>query len=359
MNATHPLFKFLVFTAVCLAFTAWLVVMIGNISFEPRLSYAADFDDVQGLLVNDDVKLAGVTVGKVTGIQHLPRGRARVDFTVRDGVALPEDSTLTIRWRNVMGLRFLYVDPGGAQEVVAAGHVFPNDQTRAPADLGSLLQRLGPFMQALSPQLQNELLRGLSEGLVGNEQEIRALIEEGADLTTAIASRDAEIDSLLRNSATVLDAYASREDELRGLLDSFAEVSSTLSERNDELERAIVAIADGQEELEHLVDTNRGEIEGTIDALEDLTTVLASDREGFEDVLETSPRGVLGYHLISRTGQWFNIRAVGASVADTVVSTERGAAYPRPDGRSSRSSPEALDELLNPSPGAHQAGGDA
>ncbi|MEX2503683.1 MAG: MCE family protein [Egicoccus sp.] len=346
MNASHPLLKFTVFSLMCLAFTAWLVVMIGNISFESRLGYAADFDNVQGLLVNDDVKISGVTVGKVTGIEHLPGGRARVEFSVRDGVALPEDSNVTIRWRNVMGLRFLYVEPGGQGEVVAAGHVFPVAQTRSPADLGSLLQRLGPFMQSLAPELQNELLQGLSEGLVGNEEEVRSLIEQGADLTTTIASRDAEIDSLLRNSATVLDAYAAREQDLRELLDSFAEVSGTLSERNDELERAIVAIADGQEELEYLVETNRANVEGTIDAVEELTTVLASDREGFETVLETSPRGVLGYHLISRTGQWFNIRAVGASVADQVVSTERGAAYPREGGRSSRSSPSALNELL-------------
>jgi len=201
------------------------------------------------------------------------------------------------------------------------------------------------------------LLHGLSEGLVGNEEEIRSLISQGADLTAAIANRDAEIDSLLRNSATVLDAYASREQDLRGLLDSFAEVSSTLAERNDELERAIVAIADGQEELEHFVDTNRANIEGTVDALEDLTNVLASDREGFETILETSPRGVLGYHLISRTGQWFNIRAVGASVADQVVATERGAAYPREGGRSSRSSPSALDDFFGSPPGADRAGG--
>ncbi|MFA9429380.1 MCE family protein [Egicoccus sp. AB-alg2] len=346
MNARHPLPKFVVFALVCLGFTAWLVVMIGNISFESRLTYAADFGDVQGLLVNDDVKVAGVTVGKVTGIEHLPGGRARVSFSVRDQVSLPSDSTVTVRWRNVLGLRFLYVEPGSGGEVVAAGHVFPLEQTRAPADLGSLLQRLAPFMQALDPRLQNELLQGLSEGLVGNEQEVRSLIAQGAELTTAIAGRDAEIDSLLRNSATVLDAYAAREQELRGLLDSFAEVSSTLAERNDELERAIMALADGQEELQRLVDTNRGEIEGGIDALEDLTTVLAADREGLERALETSPRGLVSYHLMSRTGQWFNIRAVGASVADTVVSTERGAAYPRAGGRSSRSSGAALSELF-------------
>jgi phospholipid/cholesterol/gamma-HCH transport system substrate-binding protein len=344
MNASFPLLKFAVFAVVCLAFTAWLVVTIGNISFESRATYAADFTDVQGLLVNDDVKISGVTVGKVQGIEHLPGGLARVHFSARDDVAIPEDSTLTIRWRNVMGLRFLYVEPGGEGQPVAADHTFPTDQTRSPADLGSLLQRMTPFIQALEPELQNQILQAFSEALVGREDEVRSLISQGAELTQTIASRDAEIESLLTNSVTVMDAYARRAEELQGLLDSFAEVSDTLASRNHELEAAIVALADGQEELQRFVESNRAEVEGTIDALEDLTAVLGEDHELLARGLETTPRGLVGYHLISRTGQWFNNRAVGASVGDNVLTTERGAAYPRGDGRVSRG--QALSEFL-------------
>jgi phospholipid/cholesterol/gamma-HCH transport system substrate-binding protein len=344
MNERFPLLKFGIFTVVCLGFTAWLVITIGNISFETRASYAGDFTDVQGLLVNDDVKISGVTVGKVDRIEHLPGGTARVHFSVRDEIEVPEDSALTIRWRNVFGLRFLYIEPGDEGEIVAAGHTFPADQTRSPADLGSLLQRMAPFIQALEPELQNQVLEAFSEALVGREDEVRSLISEGAELTQTIASREAEIESLLTNSVTVLDAYARREQQLRGLLESFAEVSDTLASRNDELERAIVALADGQEEVQRFVETNRGEIEGTIDALEDLSAVLGADHDQLSWALESTPSGLVGYHLISRSGQWFNNRAVGGSVGGTVVTTERGAAFPRGDGRVDRG--RALSEFL-------------
>jgi phospholipid/cholesterol/gamma-HCH transport system substrate-binding protein len=344
MNERFPLLKFSIFAVVCLGFTAWLVIMIGNVSFESRATYAGDFTNVQGLLVNDDVKVAGVTVGKVESIEHQPGGTVRVSFSVRDDIDLPEDSTLTIRWRNVLGLRFLYVEPGGEGAPVEHDHVFAADQTRSPADLGSLLQRMTPFVRALEPELQNQVLQAFSEALVGNEEEVRSLISQGAELTQTIASRDAEIESLLTNSVTVLDAYARREQQLRGLLDSFAEVSDTLASRNDELEAAIVALADGQEELQRFVETNRADLEGTIDALGDLSDVLGEDHDQLSWALESTPRGLVGYHLISRTGQWFNNRAVGASVGDVVVTTERGAAYPRPDGSADRG--RALSEFL-------------
>jgi phospholipid/cholesterol/gamma-HCH transport system substrate-binding protein len=333
VNESRPLLKFGLFALMCLAFTGLLVVVIGNISFTPRAQYAAAFDDVQGLLVNDDVKIAGVTLGRVEGIDHEPGGVVRVDFSLNDDVAVPEDSVVTIRWRNVTGLRYLYVEPGDGAPVDPE-HLFPRDQTRSPANLGSLLQRLTPFIDALDPGQQNQILEALSTALIGREQEVQDLIRQGGELTQTIASRETEIERLLNNSVTVLDAYAVREQQLRGLIDSFAEVAQTLRERNDELDSAIVSIADGQEELARLVEANDDEIRLTLDALERATTIISDQADDFERILATSPRGLVGYHLISRTGQWFNIRAVGMSVGGEVVTTERGAAKPRGDGGS-------------------------
>lgn len=348
MNERFPLLKFGAFSLMCLAFTGLLVVVIGNISFTPRAVYAATFDDVQGLLVNDDVKIAGVTLGRVEGISHQPGGAVTVDFSLDDDIEVPEDSVVSIRWRNVTGLRYLYVEPGDGAPVEPE-HTFPREQTRSPADLGSLLHRLTPFIDALDPAQQNQILEALSTALVGREEEIQDLIRQGGELTQTIASRDQEIERLLTNSVTVLDAYAAREEQLRGLIDSFAEVATTLRERNDELDSAIVSIADGQEELHRLVEANDEEIGLTLDALERLTSVLRAQADDFERTLASSPRGLVGYHLISRTGQWFNIRSIGTSVGGEVVTTERGAAKPGEDGGSEGGgvSSDALAELFS------------
>jgi phospholipid/cholesterol/gamma-HCH transport system substrate-binding protein len=348
MNERFPLLKFGAFSVMCLAFTGLLVIVIGNISFTPRAVYAATFDDVQGLLVNDDVKIAGVTLGRVEGIDHRPGGAVTVDFSLDDHIQVPEDSVVSIRWRNVTGLRYLYLEPGEGAPVEPR-HTFPREQTRSPADLGSLLHRLTPFIDALDPAQQNQILEALSTALVGREDEVQDLIRQGGELTQTIASRDQEIERLLTNSVTVLDAYAAREEQLRGLIDSFAEVSTTLRERNDELDSAIVSIADGQEELHRLVAANDEEIARTLDALERLTGVLREQADDFERTLASSPRGLVGYHLISRTGQWFNIRSVGTSVGGEVVTTERGATKPGEDGGSEGGgvSSDALAELFS------------
>jgi phospholipid/cholesterol/gamma-HCH transport system substrate-binding protein len=331
MRQRHPTLKFGLFALVCLLFTGWLVVTIGKISFQARATYSAEFDDVLGLLVNDDVKISGVTVGQVRAIEHIPGGRARVTFAVDETFDIPEDSRIEIRWWNLLGLRMMYVVPGSGP-AAPRDHEFPRDQTSSPADLGSLLLRLTPFIDALQPELQNQVLQALSTALVGREADVQDLIRHGAELTTTIAGRDQEITSLLQNSATILDAYAAREQQLRGLLDSFAEVATTLRERNDELDAAIISLADGQAELRRLVEANEDEIRLTLDALEAVTAVLSADHARLSRLLETAPDGILAYHLTSRVGQWFNVRPPGISGGGDVLSTERGAYYPRSPG---------------------------
>jgi phospholipid/cholesterol/gamma-HCH transport system substrate-binding protein len=339
MTTSHPLLKFLGFTAVCIGFSVWLVMMIGNISFESRHTYSAEFADAQGLLVNDMVKISGVNVGKVTGIEVQPGGLAKVTFEVRDDVALPRDSRVVVRWRDVFGLRFLYVQPGTGP-AVDPEHSFPPDQTAGPSDLGLLLQRMVPVIRALDPEVQNQVLEALSEALVGRTDEVQDLISQGASLTQAVASREDELGRLLDSSAQIMDAYADRDEQLKGLLDSFTDVSETIAGRNDTLERSIVALADVQQELRRLVEANDANLKGALDEAEQITEVLSVNHDNLEDIMERSSRGLVSYHLISRIGQFFNIRAVGFSLDGEYVEgvmTERGARLWSEEGSSNAS----------------------
>lgn len=327
MNDRHPLLKFLAFTVVCLGFAGWLIAVIGNISFESRTDYSAVFSDAQGLLVNDAVKISGVTVGKVTGIEVVDGRKAKVDFAVRDDIALGDQTNATIRWRDVIGLRFLYLQPAGDGRL-EAGTTIPDERTTEPADIGLLLERLTPVMRALDPEKGNQVVEALAEALVGREQEVQQLIAEGASLTSALADREDTIASLLRNASTVLEAYNAREGQLRGLLDSFAGVADTVAARNDTLVAAVVALADSQEELARLVDANDGEILDALDALDVITSVLAVNHDNLERALTHTGRGLVSYHRISSLGQWFNIRAVGFSSEEETINAERGGTPP-------------------------------
>ena len=73
--------KLTIFMVVTTLATSVLVVTIGNLSFADKTEYHAIFTDATAVTDGDDVRIAGVRVGSVTGIEihdrDWPRCRSR------------------------------------------------------------------------------------------------------------------------------------------------------------------------------------------------------------------------------------------------------------------------------------------
>src|SRR5439155_24936663 len=119
---------------------------------------SAVFQNAAGVFKGHAVKLAGVDVGRVTGTE-IQDGHAVVHFNVDDDVKLTTDSIVAIRWRNILGLRFLYVYPGdGSGRKLDDGATVPLSHTEDAGDIGQFLNELGPILQAIDPQKANAFL---------------------------------------------------------------------------------------------------------------------------------------------------------------------------------------------------------
>jgi phospholipid/cholesterol/gamma-HCH transport system substrate-binding protein len=102
----------------------------------------ASFRSVEGISVGTDVRLAGIKVGSVTGLE-LDRGnyRALAHFTVGSGLEIPEDSDVKIASEGLLGGSFIEITPGGSEFMLEPGAEFVN--TQGSVDLMNLLMRFG------------------------------------------------------------------------------------------------------------------------------------------------------------------------------------------------------------------------
>lgn len=327
MSGSYPLAKFIGFAAVCVVAAALLVAQLTNAApFEDRRSFEAVMPTADGLLHNDPVKIAGVDVGRVEDVR-IEQGRAVVTFTVDADRALGSETQLGVRWRNLFGLRFLYLYPAGEGDL-PDGHQFTAADLRPSTDLTAFLARLTPVMRALDPDVSNIVVRSLTEALAGREDEVRALVGQAGSLLNAVAGREDELGGLISNGAVLVDAYAAREQELRDLLARFAEVSETVAERNDMLVDAVSRIADAGSEVHRLAAANEGEIRASIAELDAIMAVLSVYHDEVEQLAAHTGTAIVQYHRISRWGQWFNIRVPGLSTGEQTNTTERGAELP-------------------------------
>jgi phospholipid/cholesterol/gamma-HCH transport system substrate-binding protein len=310
------LLKLGVYTVGCLVVLGWLISMVGNSAFfQDRTSYEAELDDATGLQVNDAVKVAGVEVGSVTGVD-IEQGHAIVSFSVDEGTELLDSTQAGIRWRNVLGQKYLYLYPGEQGDPMEPGDRIPIEQSVPSADVGDFLNALGPVLQALDPDDANAFVQAVSEGLSGNEAQVRSLIDDSAALASTLGGLDTEVGSIITNMDQVTTAVASRDDALDELLVNLSSLSGDLAARNDSLNTLVTDFADVQRRLERLLRENRGDLDGTIADLRVIGDVLASHDADLEAALATLPEGVGPYHLISSTGQWFGVRATVACLAN-------------------------------------------
>lgn len=249
--------KFLAFAVGTTLLTLFIAQQIIGSSFNSRYSLTATFDDVSGLLAGDEVKVAGAPVGRVGSIKVVD-GKARVRMSVDDGVRLPVDTTAAVRWRNLLGQRMIYLEPGTSGEKLRSGATIT--RTKSVVDLGDIVNSLGPLTRNLDPDQLNTVLTAFSKTLEGNENNINATIYNLDGLLATFAARRQAIDSLVKNFQTVSDVIATRDSQIQQSVDNLASLTTTFAQNTKVLDDAVVTISDASGNLNTVLAGNEAQL---------------------------------------------------------------------------------------------------
>lgn len=297
------------FIVVCLGFTAWLAFTIGNVRvsdlgpFDDTYSLSATFDDVTGLLVDDNVKVAGVKVGKVTGIE-IVAGRAEVTFSLDDDVKVASDTQAAVRWRNLLGQRYVYLYPGEASTVLRDGDSV--GRTRSVVDLGELFNRLGPIVQAVEPEQVNIFLDAVVGALDGNQAKLSRAIDDLARLSAGLASRDQAISRLIENLDTVAGTITTRDQQIKTVLDNLLAVVDTFSDNTAVLDQAVTSLSDFSDNLAFLLTRNRTQIDNIVTGLRGISAEVGEKLPTLDSTLANLDEGASRLFAAGRYGEWLN-----------------------------------------------------
>ena len=318
------LVKVLIFTVVSIIFTVALGLKIGNLRlFSDEYRLEAEFSDASGIFKGDAVKLAGVDVGRVLGAK-IEKGKAIVEFTVLKDVKLPRaDSLVGMRWRNVLGQRFLYVYPGqGTRRVLHTsaaqgegqtgfyeeGDRIPESQTVEAGDLNEFLNSLGPILQSIDPDKANAFLDAMNQALGGNEIVVRQLLDQGGIFAQRLGEMDEQIKTFISSSDVVVTTYANQSQALDQVLEHLDVLGGSLESMVGDIESLVVNFADVQQLLDQLLKRNRSNIDVSLQSLNAVLGTLAQNRRQLEHTLCSLPAGISPYFQTTSWGEWFNVR---------------------------------------------------
>ena len=241
------LVRLVVFMVTTALATGVLIITIGNLSFGSSTPYAAEFVDATGVTKGDDIRIAGVKVGTVEGVEigNEAGDRALVTFSVDEGTVIDDATHATIRYRNLLGQRYISLtQPEEGAKPLGEGDTIPVANTTPALDLTVLFNGFKPLFEALSPDDINKLSYEIVQVFQGEGGTVESLLASTASVTQTVAERDEVIGSLLDNLDYVLDHVADRDQQLTRLIDSFRTLVGGLNDDREAILSSLDSISD-------------------------------------------------------------------------------------------------------------------
>ncbi|MEY8801700.1 outer membrane lipid asymmetry maintenance protein MlaD [Leisingera sp. XS_AS12] len=108
--------------AAAVAFAVYAGQAAGLAQGGASYDLSASFRSLEGVSIGTDVRLAGVKIGTVTGVELNPETfRADTVFSVKEGIQIPDDSSVVISSEGLLGGNFVEIMPGGSPFALEAG----------------------------------------------------------------------------------------------------------------------------------------------------------------------------------------------------------------------------------------------
>jgi phospholipid/cholesterol/gamma-HCH transport system substrate-binding protein len=269
-------------------------------------SYRAAFHDASGLAPGNEVRVAGVRVGKVTGIA-LARGAAgpyvRVSFRLDDhDVRLGTTTAATIRIKTVLGQKYLALAPAGPGRL-AGGAEIPLSRTAGPFDVIQAVTGLADTLDAID---STQLATTLAQTFADTPASVRVSLDGLSRLSKTVSERDAALRQLLARAHSVTGVLASRDDEFRKLVADGSALLAEVSRRKDAIHDLLVGTNALATQLSGLIADNRGKLEPTLRQLRGVVATLQRNRDNLEQTIQKMGPFVDAFANVVGNGRWFD-----------------------------------------------------
>ncbi len=232
--------------------------------------YTAEFTEAAGLKPGNEVRVAGVKVGKVSDVA-LDGDRVRVTFQTKDAW-IGDQTTASIQIKTILGQKYLALDPRGT-EVLDPGTSIPLERTTSPYDVIDAFSDAATTLEDIDTTQLASSFEVLSQSFAGTPDEIRGSLDGVARLSETVAKRDQELKKLFDATKQTSQILADRNDQFQKILANGGLLLEELNTRQQAIGQLLTSTQTLSRELTGLVADNEAQI---TPALTQLQGVIAS-----------------------------------------------------------------------------------
>jgi phospholipid/cholesterol/gamma-HCH transport system substrate-binding protein len=267
-------------------------------------TYHAMFTEAGGLKVNDEVRIAGVRVGKVNEVE-LADDQVKVTFKVDDAADFGADTRAAIKVKTILGSMFLALEPAGGGQL-EEGATIPAERTSSPFDVVEAFEGLASTSEQIDTDQLAESLTTLADLTRNTPEEFRGALSGLSRLSANVAAKDDQLNSLLVNLERVSKVLDARDEDIIKLMEDSDVLFRALVARREAVHELLVSSTKLSKELTALIRQSREDLAPALAHLENVVAVLNKN----EDNLDSSLRLMAPFYRVFAntlgTGPWFD-----------------------------------------------------
>jgi len=294
--------------AVSIAVLAMLMVMAFKADSLPLIgggtTYYANFSEAGGLKNGDEVRVAGVRVGKVNSIE-LDGNQVKVGFKIREKVNFGENSGAGVRVKTLLGDMFLELQPAGEGQM-KAGATIPVDRTESPYDVVEAFEGLADTSANIDKDQLAAALTTLADLTRSTPEEFQAALTGVSDLSRNLAAKDERIESLLTQLDRVTKVLDERDEDLITLMNDANQLFAALVERREAVHNLLISTQQLSKELSQLVDDSRADLKPALESLDVILDVFTKNEENLEKSLRLMAPFYKVFNNTLGNGPWWD-----------------------------------------------------
>ncbi|UGT44545.1 MCE family protein [Nocardia yamanashiensis] len=195
-------------------------------------TYIADFKISGGARAGDEVRVAGINVGKIRAVE-LVDDHVEVSFTVSTDVRVGELSAVEVKMLTPIGGHYLALAPAG--EKALGGKHIPPERTATPFELSDILDKGTPVFSQVDATTMRATIGELNQALTDQPDALRSVLTNANELTGLLADRTRQLDGALQVSDEYIAAIADDKAVLADFVKQLGEVADKLGNRKDDI----------------------------------------------------------------------------------------------------------------------------
>jgi phospholipid/cholesterol/gamma-HCH transport system substrate-binding protein len=298
LSARDP-FKIGIAALVVAALLGLAVLAISVVPFG-KSSYTAMLAQTAGLRVSEDVKVHGVPVGQVTGIE-LDGDQVKVSFTVSKDVHLGSETRASVKVATLLGTHYLDVAPAGPGDLKGA---IPLARTSVPYNLQDVLEKGTGNLQKLDPLLLAKALTEASKTLEATSEGIGPALEGVARLSEAVTARSDQTAALITATRKVTDQLGESSVDIVELMKQANLVTAEITSRREAIHTLLTETTTLASNLAATIEETKADLGPAFRQLNEVLATLRRQDKVLKNLLENVAPAVRYVANATGNGPW-------------------------------------------------------